>query len=156
MPRKLTGRLFDYFETGCEGVVWAIEVDPDQQGSRDLAYGRFEFVDPRDHLRITAPDGTTVFDDIIRPDWYRGWEPRPYQWHWIGKLLAHAYIRRFVPTFLWHRMNRKGYFIGQATACGLWIHWTQRGWKAEAWARLFIRMKGEESYRAELTKAEVE
>jgi hypothetical protein len=149
--KKYSGKLEWFFETGCEGVLWALEVDSDQQGGDDLAYGTIAFVDSGDYLRVTASDGTMVFDDTIRPDWYRGWTPRPSQWHWIGKLLVR--IRRFTPGLLWHRLARKGYFIGQPTALGYWIHWTQQGWEPEAWARLFIRMKGEESYRAELIKA---
>lgn len=84
-----------------------------------------EFLEAGDHLKIFGEDNSVIFNGKIVPDCKTGWE-RHYK-----------YARH-----------------GQPVALGCWIHWTQKGWKPDDWARLFIRNKGEKNLRAELIKYE--
>lgn len=74
-------------------------------------------------LSINKEDGSIVFNGEIIPNYRAGWKPYP--------------------------RNRK---YGQPRALGYWIHWTQKGWKPDDWARLFIRKKDQPPLKAELIK----
>ncbi len=85
-------------------------------------WSAFNEIEKGDHLKIYNENGKVVFSGIIRPDSKIGWQEYPRN-----------------PGF------------GQPVALGYRIHWTQKGWKPDDWARLFIRRKGEKLLRAELT-----
>jgi hypothetical protein len=114
--QKFTGVLTDFFETGCEGVLWMLYKDGIE------GYEAFELIEEDDHLKIFAEDGSVLFDDVIRLDHKAGWTRYPG--------------------------NRR---YGQPTALGRWIHWTQKGFQPDDWARFFIR-DGKPPLRAELTR----
>ncbi len=81
-----------------------------------------EFLERGDRLKIFSEDGTSIiFDGVIKPDSRIGWKRYP--------------------------MNPK---YGQPCALGYWIHWTQKGWKPDDWAKLFVRKEGQKPLRAEL------
>ena len=68
------------------------------------------FIEAGDFLAITDRDGATVFEGTIKPDTETGKIPRfPTD-----------------PSFM------------QQTAHGLWILWTQDGFEANEWAKIFI------------------
>jgi len=86
------------------------------------------FIDPGDRLTIYDADNSIVFNGKIRPDYKTGWREYP---------------------------KNPGY--GQQCALGLWIHWIQKGWDSDEWAKLFVkhwfkRWKNAKQLRAELIK----
>ena len=82
-------------------------------------------IDAGDHLTVYGSDNQTIFEGEIVPDYKVGWTKYP--------------------------KNPK---YGQQAALGRWVHWIQKGWKPDDWARLFIRKEGESLLRAELIKKE--
>lgn len=145
MSKRYTGRLQDFFETGCEGAIWVLEVDADQHGP-DLMYDALTTIDEGDHLKVESPLGAILFDGIIHKDHYESFHPYPYQWSRIGKIVAALWHR--LPSWARKIAYAREWVNGQPVACGRWIHWTQVGWRAEDWASMFFQ----EQYRAELIK----
>ena len=80
-------------------------------------------IEEGDHLKVWGENRKVVFDGIIKQDTKTGWKRYP--------------------------LNPK---LGQQCALGMWIHWIQKGWKPDDWARLFIRYKGEKPLRAVFSK----
>ncbi len=85
-----------------------------------VGYEGLRSIENGDHLLIFEEDGTVIFDDKIVQDREAGWKWRS-----------------------------KKFKIKQPSALGFWIHWTQKGWKPDNWAKLFLRKP---HLRAELTK----
>lgn len=85
----------------------------------------FHVIREGDRLTIYNEDGSTAFEGEIIPDYKAGWKHYP-------------------------RSRKRG----QPCALGYWIHWTQKGWKPDDWARLFIRKKNQPPLKAELIKKE--
>jgi hypothetical protein len=115
--KKYAGVLEGWFETGTEGIVWALCEDGKS------GYEAMQIIEKGNHLKVFDDNGKVVFEGEIDPDEKIGWQEYPLN---------------------------PGH--GQPCALGMWVHWTQRGWQPDDWARLFIRFKGEEYLRAELTK----
>lgn len=67
---KYEGKLFAWFETGTEGLVWAIQEDGKE------GYDGLVPIRPGDLLTITAPDGRKLFEAEINCDYKTGWQPR--------------------------------------------------------------------------------
>ncbi|ATC65164.1 hypothetical protein CMV30_15050 [Nibricoccus aquaticus] len=103
------GKLLDFFETGTEGVIWAI-VDDDGEG-----YSGLHCIDDGDHLTIIALNGDVLWNGGISCDRKSGFQNYPQN-----------------PEY------------GQPQALGRWIHWTQRGFNPDVWARFFIREEGQQ------------
>ncbi len=80
------------------------------------------FIEKSDHLKVFNEKNEVVFDGEIVLDTKTGYMPYP---------------------------RNPGY--GQQAALGMWIHWIQKGWQPDDWARLFVRKKEEPPLRAELT-----
>lgn len=115
----LKGFVNWFFETGCEGICWVLELDGKQ------GYEALQFIEAGDWLKIYKEDGSVAFEGKIIEDHKSGWQEYP---------------------------KNPGH--GQPCALGLWIHWTQKGWKPDDWAALFlregVRFKGEKKERAKL------
>ncbi len=86
-------------------------------------YDDLSLLEAGDHLIIRDAQGAVLFNDRIDPDREAGLTPSPAN-----------------PAYR------------QPTALGLWVHWTQRGWTPDAWARLFLP-KDKVPLHATLTKA---
>jgi len=83
-------------------------------------------IEKGDHLKIFSQDGSVVFDGKIDPDHKAGYTP--------------------------YSANAEH---GQPSALGFWIHWTQKSWKPDEWAKLFLHKilaNGNGHLKAELTK----
>ena len=81
-----------------------------------------------DHLVIYGENSEILFEGDINCDYQIGWTEYPLN-------LGH----------------------GQPSALGCWIHWTQRDWQPDDWAKLFFHPyleenNGKAALRAELTK----
>jgi len=117
---RVTGILDDYFETGCEGTYWSLYLD-DPGKVANSPYQRLFILEKDDHLEIYNVDGLLITTVDIDPDYETGYTPYPKN-----------------PT------------LGQPLALGLWIHWTQKGWNPDDWARLFIPEIPEKDYAERL------
>lgn len=87
-----------------------------------LLYECLVSLDNGDHLTIYGEDNSVVWEGIIDEDDEVGYQPYP--------------------------MNPQ---YGQPCALGLWIHWTQRGFQPDEWARFFI--PDGKPFRAKLVKS---
>ncbi len=73
-------------------------------------YEALEDIEAGDVLTIYNEDGSVLFEGKIVPDYKIGWQEYPLN---------------------------PGH--GQPCALGCWVHWTQKGWKPDDWAALFLR-----------------
>jgi len=101
------GVLEDFFETGSEGIHWAVVDDDDE------SYDGLHFIKAGDYLTILGSDEGVLWKGIIACDRKSGFQKYPQN-----------------PEY------------GQPQALGYWIHWTQKGFKPDDWARFFIRPDG--------------
>ena len=132
----LKGYINEFFETGCEGVMWYFFED--DKGWPDC----IQELNNGDRLKVFGENGEILFDDIIEHDREAGWQP---YFHVVRK----------------YKKKKKSYprdsAHGQPCALGYWIHWTQKGWEPDEWAKLFFHLylKGSNNkpLRAELIKA---
>lgn len=67
----ISGTLFGYFETGVEGILWALQRDGVS------GYEGLVVLERGDHLRIYDADKKVVFDGIINPNTDIGVHRRP-------------------------------------------------------------------------------
>lgn len=120
----IEGKLDIWYETGSEGVVWLVEPDTVPDGYDPKHFFYYGMINAGHHLVITDPTGKEVFSGMIDPDEEIGWEPYPLN-----------------PSH------------GSPCALGYRIHWTQRGFQPDDWARFFLPKKGEPSHRGRLTRS---
>ena len=99
-------------------------LDPDEKGPNDPHSDYGHRLEKGDRRKVFNEDGTVAFEGVIDPNRRIGWTEYP---------------------------RNPGH--GQPSALGLWIHWTQSGWKPDAWARLFLPLDGHPRLKAILTKA---
>ena len=105
--RRFEGKLFDWFETGLEGVVWALQDDLHE------GYDGLRVIEKGDHLTVFGARRRVLWSGTIRKDRKTGARPRPGN-----------------PKFI------------QPVACGCWVHWIQKGFKPDRWAKFFMRPEG--------------
>jgi hypothetical protein len=65
------GILEDFFETGTEGVMWAVYEDG------KTGYDGLHRLEAGDHLLITDEAGAARFEGFIEPDFEKGWTEYP-------------------------------------------------------------------------------
>lgn len=134
-PRAVAGLCRNVREEWRRGRKTAVSEAPRhfrrilQETVSPSLYADVVLIEEGDRLMVYDADGEEIFSGLIDPDEEAGWHEYPLN---------------------------PGY--GQPSALGFWIHWTQRGWEPDAWARLFLReiLPPEEGggppYRAELWK----
>lgn len=103
-----------------EGVLWAwFETGTEgliwtvlkDSAEEDLtSYDNMLIIESGDHLIVFDTDNTELFNGVIDQDRKVGWQEYPQN---PGN--------------------------GQPCALGCWIHWTQRGWSPDEWAKLFLK-----------------
>ncbi|MCP8900059.1 hypothetical protein [Gilvimarinus xylanilyticus] len=71
IPTPVFGLLIEYFETGTEGVVWALQ----QDGT--AGYEGLIILEPGDQVDIFNHNGQKVYGGIIVPDYSIGARQRP-------------------------------------------------------------------------------
>ncbi|MFA5987627.1 MAG: hypothetical protein WC797_03190 [Candidatus Paceibacterota bacterium] len=113
----LKGTICEFFETGCEGVRWYFFEDG--KGWPEC----IKKLDDGDRLKVFGEKGEILFDGVIEQDREAGWQP---YFHVLRKLKGRAYT------------GDKDCYHGQPCALGHWVHWTQKGWSPDDWARLFF------------------
>ncbi len=104
-------------------------------------YSRTRELENGDHLKVFGEKGEIIFDGVIEHDRQVGWQP---YFHVLRKLKGKPY------TGIQDSRH------GQPCALGHWVHWTQKGWEPDEWAKLFFHasLKGTngKSLKAELIK----
>lgn len=119
---SIVGKLEGFFETGTEGVCWAVYEDG------KTGYEGLHFIKTGQHLKVWDPtNGRSVFDERVVLDTKIG--------------------RRLLTDF--NPQAMKG--VKQQCALEMWVHGIQTGWDPDEWAKLFFRSAGETVFRAELT-----
>lgn len=69
---QIEGKLFGWFETGLEGVIWALEQE------EIAGYDGLFIIEEGDHLVISSPTGEVLFDGYIVADVEIGKKQRPF------------------------------------------------------------------------------
>ena len=152
------GVLFNWFEAGSEGRVWALKEDGEH--AEDDFYG-INFIEEGDYLTVYDDDGKIIFYGEIICDHRIGWTSYYWAkwWKWAFWQVCFRLLWDMILFFYYHKkiiIHSPYDFFGQPAALGYWIHWTQKGWKPDDWARLFIGREGEKHFRAELCKKKEE
>ncbi len=94
------------------------------QENGEKDYDGLQTIEEGDFLRIYNGKGKVIFSNFITADLKAGWKEYP---------------------------KNPGH--GQPCALNRWVHWTQKGWKPDNWAMLFLKEDfGEKPLRAELIK----
>ena len=103
------GIAFGHSETGTEGMWWAVQ-DKEYMSldEKSWDYTGLHILKKGDKLTLHK-DSKVIWEGTIDPDYEVGVTNSPA-----------SSIRQ------------------QQSACGFWVHWIQRGWRPDAWARLFL------------------
>jgi hypothetical protein len=89
---QVEGTLFGWFETGLEGMVWALQLD------NDPSYDGLFVIDDGDHLIIYSPSEEVLFNGYIVQDTEIGKTQRPF-----------SRIMQPQAKGLWIHWTQKGY-----------------------------------------------
>jgi hypothetical protein len=135
------GRLEPFYETGTEGVIWAVYEDGKS------GYEGLHLMEDGDHLTVWNDEGVVIFQGKIDLDREVGWMPFP----WTGKPHEPGFFCKWIReedgTETKPEECRKGHSeewarersLGQQAALGYWVHGIQRNWDPDAWARMFFQ-----------------
>lgn len=67
----INGELEDFFETGCEGLMWALH----EHGK--VGYDGLHVINAGDHLTVFDESDEILFEGLIDPDYEIGHKPYP-------------------------------------------------------------------------------
>lgn len=68
---SLSGTLLAFFETGTEGVLWSLQDDV------NVGYDGLHVLEPGDHLKVFAKDGSIAWEGNIELEYEREYKPYP-------------------------------------------------------------------------------
>lgn len=113
---NIFGKLNNFFETGTEGVCWALLKAP-TGFAKYSTYENLFLLEEGDYLEVYDPDALysrgehiTIWSGVIKED--------------TESLKA---ARQFNPE------------VEQQNVCGFWVHWLQKGFEDhEKWCKLFV------------------
>lgn len=126
--KTVKGKCIEYFETGCEGVYWAIYEDGKE------GYDGLHLFSPRNIIRLqvwTLPDETLIFDG--NPEL-------------VGPHLVHLLPEEKCKELLTQYRQWPSGKGGQFTLEGLWVHHLPGNFPLDLWAKLML---GKLEHRAE-------
>lgn len=133
VEKVVRGKLNDYFETGCEGVYWAIQEDGKEgyEGLHLICHGMH-------HMKVADPTGKIVLDSDVY-----------LLSNWDLKFMTKASLPKGVYRKLAARAKTWPSGKGkQFTARGLWVHHLPLNVDLKFWESLFL---DKEEYTAEIT-----
>lgn len=122
---EVYGTLIDWFETGSEGIYWAIKKCP-SGAAKGASYDDLLFLEEGDHLEIYCPN--TLYSNL----------QRKILWDGIIKKDSETLITQIPGNPEYKRQN----------VCGCWVHWLQSDFDDhEQWYWFFLL-----SYPAKLVR----
>jgi len=87
-PHPINGVLHDWFETGTEGVIWALIDDDHPDGD----YDGLHVIHEGDHLTILSETGQATWQGIIKCDRKIGAIPRPTNPNYIQQAALGCWV----------------------------------------------------------------
>jgi len=122
--KNITGILFDYFETGSEGTIWAIQDEKHIDAKGMYSHEGTHYLKTGDYLSIYYPSDA--------------WTPDPSRLCWEGKLaLVTLYSTKLEQVGLAHYVKKHETGLEQLCLGGHWVHSLPANFDLALWYRIF-------------------
>ena len=126
----IVGVLHGFFETGTEGVIWAVEEDGKN------GYEALKIIDKNDELIIYNVDNTIKWEGKIDPDFKVGWCAYP----WVMESHKQSmFCGKSKDCSEGHDIKwAQNHNLGQQVSNGMYVHWIQKGFSPDDWGKMFF------------------